>query len=69
MSTLAFKIFIKVIRPNQTEVSIVEETFRVGDFDLWSTYKMSYARWTHIHDFMSNHGYKIIEGSFSRIEV
>ena len=69
MGTPAFKIFIKVIRPNQTDVSVIKETYKTGDFDLWSTYKMSYARWIDLHNGLPLRGYKIVSGYFSRIDM
>lgn len=69
MEVPAFKIYLHVIRPGQTDVSVIEEIYKTGYFDLWSTYKMSYARWIDLHNGLPLRGYKIVSGYFSRIDI
>lgn len=70
MGIPAFQIHIEFIRPNETEVSVEDEVYRVEPInDLYGIYRASYARWCHIHNFMKNHNYKIVSGFYRRIEV
>lgn len=70
MGIPAFQIHIEFVRPNESETSVEDEVYKVEPTeDLYGIYRASYARWEHIHDYMKNHGYKIVSGFYRRIEV
>ena len=70
MGIPAFQIHIEFVRPNETGTSVEDEVYRVEPTeDLYGIYRASYARWEHIHDYMKNHGYKIVSGFYRRVEV
>ena len=70
MGIPAFQIHIEFVRPNETETSVEDEVYRVEPTeDQYGIYRASSARWEHIHDYMKNHGYKIVSGFYRRVEV
>lgn len=61
MGIPAFQIHIEFVRPNETEVSVEDEVYRVEpNNDLYGIYRCSYARGCHIHNFMNNHNYNCV---------